>query len=259
MALRPQDSEPLYLQLRAIIASQIARGELRLHEKLPSERELCQMYGISRMTVRHTLSSLAREGRVHTEPGRGVFVSDPSLALDVHVSLAGFTEDVLHSGGVPRSVVVESRLMPADETLARAMHCSAGDEVAKVERLRLVNDLPLALQTAYLMHRLCPGILEYDLARGSITRILGREYGLRLERAEQTVKAILAGPRERELLGLPEPSSVLGGERTTFLASGEVIEFSCGVYCGEWYTLRFGLDPAGLARNSAIPGRASAL
>lgn len=244
MALRPRNSEPLYLQLRAVIVSRIERGELRPHDKLPSERELCQMYGISRMTVRHTLSSLAREGLIYTEPGRGVFVCDPGLALDVRVSLAGFTEDVLRSGAVPRSLVIESRLIAADEHLARAMHCSAGEEVAKVERLRLVNDVPLALQTAYLMHRLCPGILKHDLSRDSITRILGKEYGLRLERAEQTVKAVLAGPRERELLSLPDPSALLGGERTTFLDNGEVIEYSSGVYCGDWYTLRFGLDPA---------------
>lgn len=244
MTLRPQDSEPLYLQLRAIIASRIARGELRPHEKLPSERELCQMYGINRMTVRHTLSSLAHEGLIHTEPGRGVFVCDPGLALDVRVSLAGFTDDVLRAGAVPKSVLVEAQLIAADEHLARAMHCSAGDQIAKVERLRLVNDVPLALQTAYLAHRLCPGILAYDLARGSITHILGKEYGLRLRRAEQTVRAILAGPRERELLRLPDPSAVLGGERTTFLSNGEVIEYSSGVYCGEWYALRFGLDPA---------------
>ena len=89
-------------------------------------------------------------------------------------------------------------------------------------------------------------ILEHDLARDSITRLLVCEYGVRPERAEQTVRAILAGPRERELLGLPEPSAVLGGERTTFLADGQVIEYSSGVYCGDWYTLRFGLDPAGI-------------
>lgn len=246
VALSPRDSEPLYLQLRAILISQISRGELKPHEKLPSERQLCQMYGMSRMTVRHAINCLGREGLVRAEPGRGVFVCEPSMNLAVRVSLAGFTEDMVHSGAVPRSQVLESRLMVADERLSRAMCCDIGEVVAKVERLRLADDVPLALQTAYLTHRLCPGILEHDLARDSITRLLAREYGVRPERAEQTVRAILAGPRERELLGLPEPSAVLGGERTTFLADGQVIEYSSGVYCGDWYTLRFGLDPAGI-------------
>lgn len=243
MKLRPDSSEPLYVQLENILATQIASGQLRPHERLPSERELCQRFGISRMTVRQALGSLAKEGLVYTRPGKGVFVADPKRGLEVKISLAGFSEDIRRSGAKPSSILLEARLLPTTPELAKALHISGQEEVVKIERLRLVNNVPLALHTAYLPHRLCPNILQHNLAVESLFHTLEKVYGLRLARAEQTVRAVLAGPRELELLGLSAPAPVLHAERTTYLDTGEVIEFSQAVYCGEWYGLHFELDP----------------
>jgi GntR family transcriptional regulator len=231
------------MQLKSILASQINRGELRPHQKLPSERELCRSFGISRMTVRHALNTLAQGGLVYTQPGKGIFVADSRLSLNVGVSLAGFSEDVLRSGATPSSVLLESCLCQAIPELARALHVTEGEELARIKRLRRVDNVPLAVQTAYLPHRLCPNILQHDLAAHSLIRILGKEYGLRLARAEQTVRAVLANPEERELLGLSDPAPVMSSERTTYLDTGEVIEFAQGTVCGEWYRLKFELDP----------------
>jgi len=112
-----------------------------------------------------------------------------------------------------------------------------GDEIVRLERLRLVNDVPLALHAVYLNHRLCPQILQHNLAEESVFQLLGSEYGLRLTRAEQQVYAVLANQREMELLNLAYPAAVLRTERTTFLDTGEVIEFALATYCGEWYRL----------------------
>jgi GntR family transcriptional regulator len=241
--LRPDSTVPLYVQLKTILASQISRGELRPHEKLPSERQLCRSLGISRMTVRHALSALAHGGLVYTQPGKGIFVADPRLSLDVQVSLAGWSEDIVRSGATPSSILLEACLCRATPEQAKALHVTEEEELVRVERLRMVDKVPLALQTAYLPHLLCPGLLQYDLATQSLVRILGKEYGLHLARAEETVRAVLANPEERELLGLSERAPVLSTERTTYLDTGEVIEFSQGVFCGEWYRLKFGLDP----------------
>ncbi len=243
MRLRANSSEPLYVQLENILASQIASGELRPHQKLPSERELCQRFGISRMTVRQALGSLAKEGLVYTRPGKGVFVSDPTRGFEVKVSLAGFSEDIRRSGAKPSSILLEARLLLATPELAKALHVSRQEEVVKVERLRLVNNVPLALHTAYLPHRLCPNILRYNLAVESLFHTLETAYGLHLARAEQTVRATLAESRELKLLGLSAPAPVLYAERITYLDTGEVIEFSQAVYCGKWYRLHFELDP----------------
>jgi GntR family transcriptional regulator len=241
--LRSDSTVPLYMQLKTILASQINRGELRPHEKLPSERQLCRNFGISRMTVRHALGALAQGGLVYTQPGKGIFVADPRLSLNVQVSLAGWSEDILRSGATPSSTLLKACLSLATPELAKALHVAQGEELVRIDRLRMVDNVPLAVQTAYLPHRLCPGILRYDLATQSLIRTLGKEYGLRLAQAEETVRAILANPEERDLLGLSDPAPVLSTERTTYLDTGEVIEFSQGTFCGEWYRLKFGLDP----------------
>ncbi len=243
MQLRSDSTVPLYMQLKTILASQISRGELRPHEKLPSERQLCRDFGISRMTVRHALGALAQGGLVYTQPGKGIFVADPRLSLNVQVSLAGWSEDILRSGATPSSILLEACLCRATTEQAKALHVAEDEELVRVERLRMVDNVPLAVQTAYLPHRLCSNLLQYDLATQSLIRILGKEYGLRLARAEETVRAVLASPEECELLGLSDPAPVLSTERTTYLVTDEVIEFSHGTFCGEWYRLKFGLDP----------------
>lgn len=243
MTLSPDSPVPLYLQLKAAIASRIAHGELHPHDKLPSERELCRDFGVSRMTVRQALSILTQEGLVYTQPGKGIFVAEPSSDLDVRVSLAGFSEDIRRTGARPSSILLEARLCQATPELAKALQVAKGEEVVRVERLRMVNNVPLVLQTAYLPHRLCPNILQHNLAVESLIHILEKEYGLHLVRAEQVVRAGLARPRELELLGLSDPAPVLNMERTTYLDSGEIIEFSQSTYCGEWYKLHFELSP----------------
>jgi len=243
MELRPDSAVPLYVQLKTILASQINRGELRPHEKLPSERQLCREFGISRMTVRHALNTMSQAGLVYTQPGTGIFVADPRLSLDVRVSLAGFSEDVLRSGGTPSSILLDACLCEAAPELARALHVKEGEELARIKRLRMIDKVPLAVQTAHLPHRLCPNILQHDLAAQSLIRTLGKEYGLRLARAEQTVRAVLASPEEREMLGLADPAPVMNTERITYLETGEVIEFARSTFCGDWYRLKFELDP----------------
>ncbi len=243
MQLRLDSAEPLYIQLKTILASQINRGELRPHEKLPSERELCREFGISRMTVRHALTAMTQAGLVYTQPGKGAFVADPRLSLDLRVSLAGFSGDVVRSGATPSSVVLDACLCQATPELVTALHVTEGEELARIKRLRRVDNVPLAVQTAYLPHRLCPNLLQYDLATQSLIRILGKEYGLRLVRAEQTARAVLASAEDRDLLGLVDPAPVMSTERTTYLDTGEVIEFSLGTFCGDWYRLKFELDP----------------
>jgi len=234
---------PLYLQLEDLLACRIREGVLQPGDALPSERQLCQEFGLSRTTVRAALSELSRKGLIRTVPGRGAFVTRPQSDLAVRVSLSGFTRDVLREGMVPSSRLLDARLITSPPpALAEAMGLQSEDDLVRLERLRLVNDVPLALHIVYLNHRLCPQILQYNLAERSLFELLRAEYGLVLTRAEQQVYAALADQREMELLGLSHPAAVLRAERKTFLNTGEVIEFALATYCGEWYRLNMSLE-----------------
>jgi len=238
-----QSPTPLYLQLKDLLTSRIADGLLQAGDVLPSERQFCEEFDLSRTTVREALRKLGREGLIHTIPGRGAFVAVPRFDLAVKVSLAGFTGDIRRAGMTPSSRLLIAELVTSPApVLLRAMNLQPGDEVIKLERLRLVNNVPLALHTAYLNHRLCPDILQYNLAEESMLDLLRSEYGLRIVRAEEQVYAALANRREMDLLNLTYPAAVLRAERTTFLDTDEVLEFSHATYCGEWYRLNMSLE-----------------
>ncbi|MGC8826398.1 MAG: GntR family transcriptional regulator [Anaerolineae bacterium] len=243
MALQRSGSTPLHLQLKTALAAQIAQGHLRPGQRLPSERQLCEMFGVSRTTVRRAIEALEREYLIRTVPAQGTFVTAPQVRVSVHVSLGGFTSDIQRAGLSPSSILLETaRISPAPEELAGPMRISPDEEIVKVERLRLVNDIPLAIHTCYLPHRLCPGILEHDLGRQSLFGLLRDKYGLHIAYAQEQVCACLADEREARLLRLTPPAAVLRAQRLTFLDSGEVVEYSFSSYCGEWYYLTLVLE-----------------
>jgi len=238
VSLDRQSLTPLYLQLKDLLASQITDGRFQSGDALPSERQLCEEFNLSRTTVREALRELSKQGLIRTVPGRGAFVSPPRPELSIRVSLAGFTGDVRRQGMTPSSCLLRTGLVVSPSpAILEAMGLGADGEVVRVERLRLVNDTPLALHTVYLNHRLCPQILQHNLAQESVFQLLRDEYGLKIAQAEEQVYAALADQHEIELLKLTYPAAVLRAERTTFLETGEVIEFSLATYCGEWYRL----------------------
>ena len=243
MGLNQQSPIPLYLQLKDILASQIAEGILEPGNALPSERRLCGQFDVSRTTVREALRELNLVGLIRRVPGRGAFVTRPEHSVIIRVSLTGFTEDVRREGMVPSSRLLDAKLiMSPPPAISETLKLLPGDDAVRLERLRLVNDLPLALQIIYLNHRLCPHILQHNLAEESVFILLREAYGLIPAQAEEQVYASLADPREMELLNLTYPAAVLRTERTTLLDTGEVIDFALATYCGEWYRLGISLE-----------------
>ncbi|MDY7075666.1 MAG: GntR family transcriptional regulator [Chloroflexota bacterium] len=147
MSLDHQSPVPLYLQLKDSLASQIAEGLLQAGDVLPSERQLCEEFDVSRTTVREALRELNLQGLIRTVPGRGAFVTALQPNLTIRVSLTGFTGDVRREGAVPSSRLLDAKLiMSPTPTIAEEMglHSDPDSEVVRLERLRLVNDVPLA-------------------------------------------------------------------------------------------------------------------
>jgi len=103
VSLDRQSLTPLYLQLKDLLASQVADGHLQPGDALTSERQLCEEFNLSRTTVRQALRELNQEILIRTVPSRGAFVAAPKLDLTVRVSLVGFTRDVRREGMSPSS------------------------------------------------------------------------------------------------------------------------------------------------------------
>lgn len=240
MRLKRQAPIPLYVQLKDALAAEIAAGRYRPHQQLPSERELCERFKVSRMTARQAITGLTHDGLVYARVGKGTFVSEPKINQELR-TLSGFSQDVRARGGKPGSRVLEARIIPATAHLAHALQVPPKTKLVLLSRLRLSNGVPRAIETAYLPHSLCPDLLRFDFAVESLYHVLESEYGLRLVRAEQTIEAGLAEPPELELLQLVPPAAVLKMERLTFTDRDVPVEYVVSTYRGDQYKFRASL------------------
>jgi GntR family transcriptional regulator len=238
--LNKDSSVPLHVQLANVLREQVIRRELGPNERLPSERELCQQYGISRITVRQALSELAQAGLVYSSVGKGTYVAETAFQEELQ-PLSSFTQDLERRGMRAASQVLEASIIPADEHWSEVFYVPRGAELVRLHRLRLSGDLPIAVQLTHLPHHLCPHILEYDFSSCSLYEVLRNAYKLRLARSETVLEAALATSLEADILGLPQPTAVLVSYQTTLLDTGIVIEMTRSTFNSERYKLRMHL------------------
>ncbi|ODT76976.1 MAG: phage tail protein [Pelagibacterium sp. SCN 64-44] len=236
---------PLYLQLKRWIEDAIHRGAINPGDALPSERDLATRVDVSRVTVRKAVTQLVKDGVLVQRHGSGTFVASPSQRVEQSLSqLTSFTEDMARRGMAVRAEWLDRGLyLPSPEETV-ILGLSAGERVARIARLRLTEDTPLAIERASLSTSVLPdpaGIGD------SLYKYLDKS-GKRPIRAIQRIRAANLGPEDAHLLRVPVGSAGLNIERTSYLASGRVIEFTRSIYRGDTYDfvaeLRLGDSPA---------------
>ena len=238
--LKRNDPLPLHVQLLKTLRADIDAERLAPHQRLPSERDLCLRFDVSRMTVRQALAELAREGLIYSRVGKGTFVSEPKIDQQLK-TLSGFSEDMNRRGSTPSSRVLQAKLCPVNNDLAQMLRVPIGTEIVLLTRVGLADGLPLAIETTHHPHYLCPNLLQHDFSVESLYAVLEREYGLRLTRADQTIESRLASSRELSLLHLVPPAPLLVMQRLTFTDQEVLIEYVQSAYRGDRYKFRSSL------------------
>lgn len=201
MALDKNNPIPLYYQLVERLKEQIQLGDLKPGDQLPSERELSDQHGISRMTVRQAIAYLVQQGLLEVKRGIGTFVAAPKLAHDT-LHLLGFTEELMQRGGAVTSQVLEQSLVFPSASVASGLNLNADAPTVKLVRLRLAEAVPLLLETTFLPASLCAGLETEDLTTQSLYSLLETKYGLHLKYARQTLEATVANEYESRLFGI---------------------------------------------------------
>lgn len=232
----PNDFTPRYYQLARILRERILRGELEPHQPIPSERNLEEIYSVSRTTIRQAIDILVRQGFLYREHGKGTFVSPQKLQKGIS-ELTSFSEDMKNRGLVPGQKILEIGLVTPPADVGQHLELARPDQpVLRIERLRLGDGIPMGLQTSYINLPDGGAITAGELDQvGSIYRILHEKFHLIPTEADETLEVALATPREAALLHIKPGSPLLVSERTTYSQYRRVIEFVKILYRGDRY------------------------
>jgi GntR family transcriptional regulator len=226
---------PLYYQLYEVLHERI-RKDWEPGDRLPTEVELVESYGISRITVRRVLDMLVKEGLIYRQAGRGTFVAHATLEQGLS-HIVSFTEDMQRRGFTASTQVLFSGLIPAPDHIADRLQIRIGEELVQIKRLRLADGEPMCIENAHFIHKYCPGLLEYDFSVQSLREVKIRQFGIRWIRARQTIRAISAVPEMADLLSIPKGSPLLLFERVSYSQDNIPMEFLEAYYRADRYIL----------------------
>lgn len=235
MAIRP-----LYAQTTEALRSRIGKA-WRLGDRLPSESELCAEFGVSSITMRRAVATLVAEGLLVRRQGKGTYVSDEHPIVQGPPRLTSFTEDMTMRGWESEAQVLSIRTERGDPAICMRLGVSAGAHLTRIERLRLANGKPVAIQVASLPALLFPGLEKHEFSRQSLYDVLRREYDVRPSNAVETYRASVVTALEAALLEVADGSPAFRAERLTQDSSGRWIELVESVIRGDRYTLQLRL------------------
>lgn len=227
---------PLYHQLYEILRGFIVRGDWPPGTMIPPESELCQTYGVSQITARQALDNLVSDGLIYRQRGRGSFVAQPAIETSL-TRIISFTEDMRQRGYTPGSRVFYSGLAGAPQALAQELQVEPGEELAQIHRLRYADDEPLSIEKSSLVHRYCPGVLNDNFETVSLRETLSNQYGIRLVRARQSIRALNSTSKQADLLSIKPGAALLGIERVSYSQHNVPVEYLQIYYRADRYVL----------------------
>src|SRR5919201_2582585 len=171
---------PKYHRVKEAVLARIVDGTWPPGTLLPPEPELCQEFGVSRITVRKAIGDLVHEGKVHTVRSKGTFVTAPKLCERFVQRAYGIYEDMARQGLHLETQVLRQEVIPAPEEVAARLGLQPGDRVVVLVRLRSVEGEKILVSTTYVPEALSPGLVDEDLSAGAHFRPLRARYALRI-------------------------------------------------------------------------------
>jgi GntR family transcriptional regulator len=253
--IKRDDSEgiPKYIQLSKILKEKISSGEYHADQPIPTEKDLCSQYQVSRITVRQAINTLVQENLLYREQGRGTYIQPQKLKRDI-TRIYSFTNDMLNLGLKPGSILIEQKIVDAEPAIVERLKLPAKDtKVLSLIRLRLANDIPVIYETTLIPRYLCPGLIKEDLVKGSLYQILAEKYKLVPRHAEESYEAIVMTERHAELLQCKSTrhQPALSIQRIAFLEDMTPLEYTTSVGRGDrlTFSIKMAADNANFQRR----------
>lgn len=228
--------EPLWHQAETALRELIERGEWASGSQIPNEDRLCEMLGISRITVRHALRNLEEAGLLRREHGRGTFVRSATVVAGVR-GLTSFTEEMKTLALAPSTRLVEAHRIPATEEMADALEIALGDPVVQLKRLRLGNGMPIGIQTSHLPEARVPGLFDKAAEVQSLYAWLKEHCDIKPVKAKEVYRVGRVDPADAELIQLPGGTPAFEVERIAYDSKGP-FEYALSTMRADRYEIR---------------------
>lgn len=224
---------PIYHQLEEHIKQLIEQGDLKPGDMLPSEREYADKYKISRMTIRQAIINLVNERYLYRVKGKGTFIMEKKLEQSLQ-GLTSFSEDMKSRGMKASSKLISFEIIPATSKLADQLGIQEHGPVYEIKRIRLAEEVPMALERTYISANKVKGLTE-DIVQRSLYQFIEENLHLKIAKGRQIIEAAIANNDEVEHLEIPEHSPIMLIQRMTRLEDGTIIEVVKSSYRGDRY------------------------
>ena len=225
--------EPKYYTVKRHLLSII--DSLQPGSAVPTERDLAAELDTSRTTVRQALVELVAEGRLVRRQGSGTYVAEAKITWPLH--LASFTEQAAANGLAASSQLLDAQRIKADAVVAEKLGIEIGAPVYRLDRLRLADDWPVAVETSLLSAQRFPGLSRHMRKAESLHALLFEVYGIRMRRGEELIDTAPASPRDAKLLLADTGAPMLVVKRRSFDVSGQPVEWGTSWFRGDRITL----------------------
>lgn len=232
MALDRQSVKPLHQQMEELIRANLASGEWKAGQMIPSENELGREYGLSRMTVRNVVTKLVQERLLVRIAGKGTFVAEPPIIAKA-LSYAGIREQLEEMG-----YEVDTRLLSVGQEImgektAAILGIDPQAPCWVIRRLRSVKGTPLSLHTSCIPVSLCPDLDDKELEKEQLCAILSDHYRLSRHKTIETLESVAANFQEAKWLDVRAGHPLLLLKDYVYDETGKVFEFTKVVFRGE--------------------------
>jgi len=223
--------QPKHREVRERVLREVA-AQLGHNEMLPTERQLAERFGVSRMTVRQAFKSLTDAGLIESRIGRGWFLAAPRVSKPP--ALTSFSEDLVSRGYLPSTRLLAAEAVTLGTDVAVELGLAPGARGYRIERLRLADGNPMCHEEVFLTASRFPGLPDLDLEQ-SLYGVLQEHYGVEMRRAQQQIKAVNLDERIARLLQVEPGDAALLVKRITADQDGRIVERGQSICRGDLY------------------------
>lgn len=230
----------LYYQLKEILVNKVKSNEWIIGSKIPTERELCDMYKVSRITVRQALFELENEGYLYRKQGKGTFVTAPKIEQRLS-NFYSFSEEIRKLGYTPETKIITFDIVKSNKDISAQLNIEEGTEIYSIKRLRLANGKPFALETSCIPYSICVGLTAEEVTAKGLYNTMKIKFNIIPMQADEVFWASLVSEDDASYLQVKRNSPGLYLDRYTYDEDNRIIEYCKGVIRGDRYKYRVSL------------------